>query len=735
MSPQFPLSYGEKKYKSLDLPHNYHLLNGLQSTTDFNKPISVKSKQWGHNKINLNKLKVEGPFAQYASLSTSKTIVPPTNLKPVHVYTDFESKDPEFTPRDLIEDLLKPKEFHKVDIKDSDRQVTGLNITLLDHQVLGLEFLLHRETRKAKQRTYLTLIDSEMEKDEGKEETDHTFGRCRPGSFFNRGGILADDMGLGKTVQMMALILKHKSTKKLHGTTLIVCPLPLISQWDQEFSTKTLDVKVLQFHGSKRTTEPEVLFLYDVVITSYATLASESEKSKSPLYAEKFKFYRIVLDEAHTIKNSATKNFKACAKLDAKYKWCLTGTPIQNKIDELHSLLKFLSINKYENDAVWNAEIGLLMKSNNPEKISSALSSVHKILDKIMIRRSKQILLDNDVMTVTKTIHREILDFTPFEKEIYTKLEMRVVKNILGSDVVVDQDNSGTLNVNKNVNFDYVGALTYLLRLRQLCCHWELLFYLKKQSVDDLLMSEFNKEVEDFGSKKQIIGTSMIEDNLIDDDINALLKSMKNMNLEDKTKLGAGVEADLDPIHAIKLRRVMKILKKDDPKKPRKTIIFSEFVSMLNIIASMLYDNGINYIMYHGQMDKQAKEEALIELRKNPRVHVLLCSLKSGAYGLNITSCSRVILYEPFWNPAIGAQAIDRAYRIGQKDNVDVHEFFVSGTVEMRIQKLQDKKRELANAVVDKNAQATVKMLSTGLSKFELLSLLGINTVDKPKVI
>ncbi|TID16721.1 hypothetical protein CANINC_004173 [Pichia inconspicua] len=713
----------EKEYKSLGNINNRSVLQGLTASTDFNKPISVKSKQWSHNKVNLSNRNVDGPFAQYSTLNTSHVIKPPVNPPPHSVHTNFESKEADTTPRSLIEELLKPKEFPKIEIREEDRKVNGLDVELLDHQVLGLNFMLHRETRKPKQRTYLNTLEIPQEDNEteNNDSNKHTSD-----SFFSLGGILADDMGLGKTVQMIALILKHKSTKKVQGTTLIVCPLPLITQWNQEFVSKAPSVKVIQFHGPKRPTEPEVLFLYDVVITSYATLASEFEKDNSPLFNSSYTFRRVVLDEAHTIKNSLTKSFKACAALEARYKWCLTGTPIQNKIDELHSLLKFLSVNKYENSTVWASEIGTMLKAGDPQKVSTALSRLHKVLDKIMIRRSKQILVENNVMTVTKSIHQEILEFTPFEKKIYTKLKKRIIKNILGNDVAVDENTISEINRNNNINFDYIGALTYLLRLRQLCCHWELLFNLRKQETDGLLIEEIkkgilesdNSAVKDFKTETDV---------LLDDEIDKLLGSMKEMKLEEKTE--TKVEADFNPIHAIKLRRVMNILNKDNPKKPRKTIIFSEFVSMLNIIAKMLYEHGIKYVMYHGQMDKEEKEKTLLELRKDPTVHVLLCSLKSGAYGLNITSCSRVILYEPFWNPAIGAQAIDRAYRIGQTENVDVHEFFVADTVEMRIKELQEKKRELANAVVDKDAQSALNLVSAGLKKEELLGLLGINII------
>lgn len=732
-----------KPSKSLNKPHVQTLPGQFQFSNDFLQPISVKSKQWNSKKIDVQKLQTNrGSFAKYAGKHVihppeAPKVVPREQLPPAVLGTtnNFErieaiadniaDEADTIRTKELIEELLKPTEYPKVAVDPKDKIIPGLHAELYDHQVLGLRFLLKREKAKPAERDYLKTEDDKNE----------------DAFLFNVGGILADDMGLGKTVQIIALMLKNQSKKRETSkskTTLIVCPASLVSQWCTEIETKAPDLSVLSYHGPKRPSDSKIVHKYDVVVTSYPTLSSENSKTASPLLDSEYPFRRVVLDEAHTIKNPETKSHIACCNVLAERRWCLTGTPIQNRIEELYSLFRFLGVNKYENMQIWKKRISSPLSSHQPDDPPKALKRLHSMLDEFMLRRTKQVLIDNNVLTVSKTIHRETLDFTPFERRLYDQLEKKIVHNILGQKLDLEKQNAGTLDRKQNVDLSYMNIFTYLLRLRQLCCHWELLFNLTQQFEDDSLMTEIKSTMAGLKAEKSISNREL-DDALIDNDLQDLLGSMKNMNLDNGNGSQMLKEVDVgkreksgenaQSLHAIKLQRTLNILKKDDKVKPRKTIIFSEFTSMLDILSESLTKNGIRFVRYDGKMDKTLKDLTLRSLTDDPGIHVLLCSLKCGAYGLNITSCSRVILYEPFWNPAIGAQAVDRAYRIGQLSNVDVHEFYVSETVEVRIRELQDKKRELMQAVVDKDAQSTVKLIGNGLSKAELFGLLGLSGV------
>ncbi|KAK3109745.1 hypothetical protein LTR53_016661, partial [Teratosphaeriaceae sp. CCFEE 6253] len=234
---------------------------------------------------------------------------------------------------------------------DEDGTVDGLTIKLLPHQVAGVAWMIDKES-----------------------------GQPRRG-VFPHGGILADDMGLGKTIQALALLLTNPHPgpdakleypkQKLPGkgvsnATLVVAPLALIKQWEAEIKTKVAKshaLRVLVHHGASRTKSPKELAKYDVVITTYQTLTSEHAGS-SMLAPDGLRvgcmgvrWYRVILDEAHSIKNRNAKSTQACYALESWYRWCLSGTPMQNNLDELQSLIKFLRIKPFCELARWKADI------------------------------------------------------------------------------------------------------------------------------------------------------------------------------------------------------------------------------------------------------------------------------------------------------------------------------------------------------------------------------------------
>ncbi|KAF3359899.1 hypothetical protein VdG1_04974 [Verticillium dahliae VDG1] len=225
-----------------------------------------------------------------------------------------------------------------------------------------------------------------------------------------KGGILADDMGLGKTLQTISLILsnqkppkddKEKGWKKhfegVEKTTLVVAPLALIRQWEAEIKDKverSHGLKVCVHHGPQRTKRFKDLAMYDVVVTTYQILVSEhghSSEADNGVKAGCFglHWWRVVLDEAHTIKNRNAKSTKACYALRAEYRWCLSGTPMQNNLEELQSLIRFLRIRPYDDLAEWKDQIEKPLKNG---KGHIAIRRLHSLLRCFMKRRTKDIL-------------------------------------------------------------------------------------------------------------------------------------------------------------------------------------------------------------------------------------------------------------------------------------------------------------------------------------------------------
>ena len=260
--------------------------------------------------------------------------------------------------------------------------------------------------------------------------------------------------------------------------TLVVAPLGLIRQWEAEIADKVEiahELRVCVHHGTKRTKRPSDLKKYDVVITTYQTLVSEFDRHnpkaeynrQEPCFANHW--YRVILDEAHSIKNRNAKATKACCALNSQYRWCLTGTPMQNSLDELQSLIHFLRIDPWEDLKVWKEQVTTPI---NQGKGGLAMKRLQYFLKAFMKRRTKEVLkaegglgaksedagkTTNGFQITQRTIEKVVVEFNPQEKEFYDNLEVRAGKsleNMMGS---------------KSLN--YASALTLLLRLRQVCNH------------------------------------------------------------------------------------------------------------------------------------------------------------------------------------------------------------------------------------------------------------------------
>ncbi|KAG6811355.1 hypothetical protein H0H92_007820 [Tricholoma furcatifolium] len=624
------------------------------------------------------------------------------------------------------------------DINMEDATVEGFrdDIKLLPHQIIGRAWMREREDPSKKR----------------------------------MGGILADDMGLGKTIQTLTRIVEGRARKSdqaegYAATTLVICPLALVGQWADEITKMAKDVSVHKHHGTSRTSDPMVLRRSRVVVTTYDVVKSEYEahisdakdESQSKLTSKKksspassddndsdnssenfgrtlalaakpqrkknpkkcalfgVKWYRVVLDEAHNIKNEKTKGAKACCELEAKFRWCLTGTPMQNNVNELYSLLKFLRIKPYNNLQKFNEDIAQPVKTGRGA--SRAMKRLQVVLKQIMLRRQKDQQLNGKALIELpeRTVTIVSCPFDASEKAFYTALETKmegVIEKLMG-----------------NGQSNYMSVLLLLLRLRQACNHPVLVAQDYKTDMD---------AVEPQSKKDQDPGQ--------DDDTDDLIGAFANLGVTRKCKV---CTAELDPRNAApdtsepmcidcvplaqqakqaletrpssaKIRMVLKLLNDIDvrSKREEKTIIFSQFTKMLDLIEPFLREKGIEYVRYDGKMDAKAREAALQTLKTVKSVQVILISFKAGSTGLNLTVCNNVILVDLWWNPALEDQAFDRAHRFGQKRDVNIFKLKIDETVEDRMLTLQEKKRELTRAALSGD-----KIKNMRLRMEELLAL------------
>ncbi|KAG6033093.1 hypothetical protein E4U41_007009 [Claviceps citrina] len=333
----------------------------------------------------------------------------------------------------------------------------------------------------------------------------------------NKGGILADDMGLGKTISTLSLMLSNPAQSR-PKTNLIIGPLSLIRQWEEEIAKKTKSthrLSVFVYHGRKSTTEE--LLRYDVVLTTYGTIAQELKRLeqfiednedrnidfndracalKFPLlHPGKASFYRVILDEAQCIKNRNTKTAKACHHLKSTYRWCLTGTPMMNGVLELFSLLKFLQIKPYNSWDHFRQAFGVLFGQRGDPK-SQAMDRLRALLKAVMLRRKKNSQLDGKPILVLppKTEHVVYAELSTDERDFYKQLEEQA--QVLFSKYLREG------SVGKN----YSSILVLLLRLRQACCHPHL-----NLDVDDAATSAVAGSDEDVAQLVKNLDQTIIE--------------------------------------------------------------------------------------------------------------------------------------------------------------------------------------------------------------------------------
>lgn len=322
-----------------------------------------------------------------------------------------------------------------------------------------------------------------------------------------KGGILADEMGLGKTITTLSLIMSYpedthyealpedhieKIDNYAFKTTLIVLPMALLTQWEREFMKVSKDSgknRCFIYYGSETLGNLKMLLCGPnpptVVLTTYGTIQSEwSRMDKSEMQMNEkglysIKFLRIILDEGHNIRNRDTKTARAIYDLKADRNWILTGTPIINRLEDLFSLIHFLKLHPWSYHALWKQCISLPFDTG--KNIDVALELLKSILDPILLRRTKNQKDGNGnylVVLPPKEVIIEELTFNQREENIYNWLKEKAV-------------NSFNENFQSGLVFkNYSTILTQLLRLRQVCCHVDLIKTSHDESMDDMCLSK-----------------------------------------------------------------------------------------------------------------------------------------------------------------------------------------------------------------------------------------------------
>ncbi|KAH7425334.1 hypothetical protein KP509_11G049800 [Ceratopteris richardii] len=632
-----------------------------------------------------------------------------------------------------------------------------LKTSLYPHQKEALAWLVERENS-------LELPPFWQEQAEKRGSTKKSYVNSltnfmtdqRPEPF--RGGILADEMGLGKTLTLLSLIATNKPFKspsfgndkdfgqptssrplkrakcdnpesqatgeRRSGATLVVCPLSVMSIWISQLEEHTLpgSLKVYLYHGTDRTKKSSVLSSHDIVLTTYNILAAEGYDSRSPL--QKVNWLRVILDEAHIVKNPNAGMSKAAFSLKAERRWAVTGTPIQNGAKDLGSLMMFLKLQPLDDKSFWNRTIQRPLSTGD----ASGFLRLQALLMAIALRRTKDMEVDNkrlvDLPRRTVNIHFVELDVK--DRQLYDKIELEG-KRLVGQYVA-----SGTVLQN------YSTILQIILRLRQICDHSDLC-PLKEGLLDTI------SDIKDLSSSPELLQKllSVLQSG---DDFDCPIclsppaiavitkcshvfcrKCIEKTLMQDKEKCpmcrvplttsdlfaasptaeATDVEADIQKqVSSAKLKALMGLLLETRIKDPSiKSVVFSQFAGMLNLIQAPLKEAGFKYVRIDGSMSLKKREAALraFQSKDTDGPTVILLSLKAAGVGLNLVAASQVYMIDPWWNPAIEEQAMDRVHRLGQTRDVEIVRLVVQDSIEERILELQEKKRNLASSAFGKS--------------------------------
>ncbi|ELU39517.1 SNF2 family DNA-dependent ATPase [Rhizoctonia solani AG-1 IA] len=601
---------------------------------------------------------------------------------------DFKSTpdDAQRALKELVEGAIGAG-LDGLDMKDATVKGFREGITLMPHQVQGRAWMRERETGK----------------------------KC--------GGIL---MGLGKTIQTLTRVVEGKPTEEdrdngYTGGTLIICPVGLIAQWESEIKKMCLKVRTISHHGPSRTKVSKILENADVVITSYQVVSSEhaahlggaassaaqpkkktanakakkrvrrqpevlclyisdsdggaaskkkSAGSNKPKPAALFgvKWWRIVLDEAQNIKNRTTKAALACCALRGRNKWCLTGTPIQNSVEELYSLFKFLGVRPLNDWDEFRTTIAQPVKQGRSTRI---------VLKAIMLRRTKDMTINGAPLLNLpgRKVETLMCDFDEDERAFYEALEQKT-----------------ELTLNK-----FIKAGT-VMKNYTTCDHPSLVSKDFQKDIDAVESKPAKKDDEEedeladlfqkMGVDKRALTCTICQTELPADadDEKYCEECAANLVAQSRRK-SVAAKSGLPPSSA-KIRKMVALLEEIDDRSngEDKTIVFSQFTTMLDLLEPFLKDADISFTRLDGSMLPKDREVALDKIRNSSRTKVILISFKAGSTGWAVL-------------PAFSSLT-NRVTSLGQTKDVHIYKLTIAHTVEERILKLQDAKRDLAKAAL-----------------------------------
>ena len=482
------------------------------------------------------------------------------------------------------------------------------------------------------------------------------------------GCILADDMGLGKTLQVITFLLKMKQEGKFETKkAIVVMPAGLLCNWQVEIKKFAPELTFFAYHGGRRNLEK---FNADVLLTTYATFRKDFKE------LDKIEWQTIIIDEAQNIKNADSEQSRLLRKMKAPMKIAMSGTPVENRLMEFWTIMDFANRGFFPSASEFREKYETPIQKNGNQVVAETF---RKITAPFMLRRLKT---DKSIISdlPEKIIQDEYAELTRSQAAIYK----RTLDHFLAQ--LEEEQQMSELANDAHALFKRKGIiLQMILALKQICNHPAT--FLK--GVDDNHLRRESRPTELGMTEPNGWDLSEAKDQRREMDSTAPLQSDK-ASVQHPEKLESGkMQMLLDLLTSIQ-------------EQGEKTLIFTQFAEMGHLLKSTIESElGLRTHFYHGGCTQTQRSEMIQDFQENPDCKVLILSLKAGGTGLNLVAASQVIHYDLWWNPAIEAQATDRAFRIGQKRNVQVHRFITKGTFEEKINALLETKKAIANMTVN----------------------------------
>ncbi|KLU90808.1 hypothetical protein MAPG_10659 [Magnaporthiopsis poae ATCC 64411] len=605
---------------------------------------------------------------------------------------------------------------------------------LMMHQKQALTFLLRRESGWDFSRQSADFWDlTHMGNATFFNRISQSFHTDEPPKF--RGGILADPTGLGKTLTMIALtatdyseMFRSTSIDPKLGRlpTLIIVPLPLLDIWQEHLSehVKPGAMTWCLHYGDQKLTSIEEAARYHIILSTYDTVTLDWAAQKSFLFSALWS--RIILDEAHMIRNAEYRASQAVCSLKAISRWAVTGTPAQNGTGDLESLLKFIRAHPYDDATRFEWDIGWLWKSGNVEKAAKKLRA---LTGGLVLRRPKTVIeLPN------RTDLKLPVEFSPEERKLYDELKaqtlswikrayddgpvsafyitvlqrvdaLRVVCNLgvnytsrhslAGGDEVAEGAAVGDWASVAQLAFDrhremypvacaFCGASCSLTTAAfdggddpsatgpfyARCFCFVCADCARHAATRDQPVTCWHGPEHDMAPVS--LGWRTLED--------GFGPAGRGLGSSDRCQLSSKITALISQLLSLPVEK--------------KSVVFSTWTMTLDLVQVGLEKAGIRYERIDGKVPQRQRHAVIERFRNDPGVEVLLLTLSCDAAGLTLTEASIAFLMEPLWDPAVEEQALATIHRLGQKSEVTTVRFFVKDTIEERLLDLQQSKKE-----------------------------------------